>query len=60
MPREFTCIDCGGRVVSYINPWHDNDNDVCMQCEFLRTTMMPSDREALRALLNRPDANDDT
>lgn len=57
MTEEFTCKDCGKRVVIYMvgELLHANDDrDVCLTCSFI--AMQPAeDRDELRKRLD-PDA----
>lgn len=55
--REFICRDCSIPVVQII-PTHDNDQDICSTCLWLRTIEDPQERAALRDFLTRVDTND--
>lgn len=46
-PREFTCKDCGAHVVQIV-PLHDNEQDICQTCSWLRSIDDPEERELLR------------
>lgn len=48
--REFTCIDCGGLVLS-IGVSHANDQPICAECLWLRAIEDPVEREKLRKFL---------
>jgi hypothetical protein len=50
--REFTCVDCGIRVVQLIQS-HANDQDLCAVCTFLRTIEDPKERADVRKFLDR-------
>jgi hypothetical protein len=50
MPREFTCIDCGCLVTHY-GETAANDDDLCVECSWLRDIADPVEREKLRAWL---------
>lgn len=54
MPREFTCTDCGTPVVQF-GEMHDNDQDVCATCSWIRSIDDPVEREKLRAWINKHD-----
>ena len=54
-PREFDCIDCGQHVVQIIEN-HANDDDVCIECLWLRGIKDPAEREAAREFLRRREA----
>jgi hypothetical protein len=54
MVREFTCLDCGCLVAS-IGERAANDQDICMECQWLRDIEDPIEREQLRAWLKRRD-----
>jgi hypothetical protein len=49
-PREFICADCGSPVVVIV-PVHDNDQDVCSTCSWLRSIEDPEERAHLRTFL---------
>jgi hypothetical protein len=50
MPRVFACIDCGWDIASFGEP-HDNDQDICAQCIWLRETKDEAVRAKLREYL---------
>ena len=54
MPREFTCVDCGAHVAVF-GELIANDQDLCMECMWLRSIEDPVDREKLREFLKRRD-----
>jgi hypothetical protein len=47
MPREFTCLDCGIAVTSFVEP-AANDQDICFTCQWLRSIKDPVQRELIR------------
>ena len=51
-PRIFTCSDCGIEVYAFA-PDHANDQDICVECKWLRDIEDPVEREKLRLFLNR-------
>jgi hypothetical protein len=49
-PEPFTCRDCGTRVYRYVAP-AANDQNICVECTWLRDIEDPDEREKLRAWL---------
>lgn len=52
LTEEFSCIDCGVRVVRF-GPPVANDQHVCAECTWLRSIEDPEERERLRRFLQR-------
>lgn len=50
--REFDCRDCGDHVV-HLMPVHDNDQDICSVCLWLRSIDDDKDRMSLRSFLRK-------
>jgi hypothetical protein len=50
-PREFICKDCETQVLAFATP-HANDQDICAQCQWLRSVADPKERERLRRWFN--------
>jgi hypothetical protein len=48
-PRQFTCRDCGTRVYCYVAA--ANDDDLCIECTWLRDIDDPAERDKLRRWL---------
>lgn len=53
MPREFVCTDCGTPVFSF-GESAANDQDICAECQWLRSIADPIERERLRQFLHTP------
>ena len=51
-PREFDCVDCGVHVV-FFTPIYANDQDLCVECSFLRSVRDPEEREKIREILKK-------
>jgi len=51
-PRTFICRDCEIEVHAFA-PDHANDQDLCVECKWLRAIEDPIEREQLRDFLNR-------
>ena len=48
-PQQFTCQDCGISVFRYVPS--ANDDNVCIECTWLRDIDDPEEREKLRQWL---------
>lgn len=48
----FICIDCGIPVYRMVET-HANDEDICVECKWLRDIEDPKEREELRKFLKR-------
>jgi hypothetical protein len=58
--REFVCRDCGTPVIQIV-PVHDNEQDICSTCLWLRGIEDDKDRTSLRSFLRKTglfDGND--
>lgn len=48
----FVCKDCGVEVTRFVL-MAANDQELCLECEFLRTIEDPGEREELRRVLRQ-------
>jgi len=54
-PREFTCVDCGMSVYTFVPQTPEFPENCCAVCSFLRTVKDLTTREQLREALHRDD-----
>jgi hypothetical protein len=50
-PRQFVCVDCNIHVTTFAGRKDPVEPNLCAVCDFLRTVEDPVEREAMRALL---------
>lgn len=50
-PREFECEDCGTHVYTFLERRPGTTDNLCAECDFLRTVEDPVVRDQLRELL---------
>jgi hypothetical protein len=48
--REFICMDCGSTVTVFM-PLAANEQDICIECTFIRSIEDPMERQKIRDFL---------